>query len=59
MATPAPFACLAPSRLKGAYQPVRASPMTEIDDLKTHLLTAIDAAAGLEALETVRVDALG
>lgn len=33
--------------------------MTEIDDLKTHLLTAIDAAAGLEALETVRVDALG
>lgn len=33
--------------------------MTEIDDLKTHLLTAIEAAAGLEALETVRVDALG
>jgi phenylalanyl-tRNA synthetase alpha chain len=33
--------------------------MTEIDDLKTHLLTAIEAAAGLDALDAVRVDALG
>ena len=33
--------------------------MTDIDDLKTHLLTAVDASAGLDALEVVRVDALG
>ena len=33
--------------------------MTEIEDLKTHLLTAVSAAAGLDALESVRVDALG
>jgi phenylalanyl-tRNA synthetase alpha chain len=30
-----------------------------IDDLRTHLLTAVAASAGLDALETVRVDALG
>jgi phenylalanyl-tRNA synthetase alpha chain len=33
--------------------------MTETDDLKTHLLAAIEAAAGIDALETVRVEALG
>jgi phenylalanyl-tRNA synthetase alpha chain len=33
--------------------------MTEPEELKTHLLTAIEAAAGLDALEAVRVEALG
>ena len=33
--------------------------MTDTDDLKTHLLAEIDACAALEALEAVRVDALG
>jgi phenylalanyl-tRNA synthetase alpha chain len=33
--------------------------MTDIDDLRTHLLTAVDASPGLDALEAVRVDALG
>ena len=33
--------------------------MTDIDDLQTHLLAAVDASAGLDALETVRVEALG
>ena len=33
--------------------------MSEIDELRTHLLTAIDAAAGLDALEACRVHALG
>ena len=33
--------------------------MTDMDDLKTHLLTAVEAAAGLDALETVRIEALG
>ena len=33
--------------------------MTDTDDLKTHLLVAIDASASLDALEAVRVDALG
>ena len=33
--------------------------MTDLDDLTTQLLTAIDASAGLDALETVRVEALG
>ena len=33
--------------------------MTDTDDLKTHLLAAIDASASLDALEAVRVDALG
>ena len=33
--------------------------MIEIDDLKTHLLTAIEASAGLDALEVCRVEALG
>jgi phenylalanyl-tRNA synthetase alpha chain len=31
----------------------------DLDELRTHLLTAIDAAAGLDALDTVRVGALG
>jgi phenylalanyl-tRNA synthetase alpha chain len=33
--------------------------MTETDDLKTHILTAVHAAAGIDALEAVRVEALG
>ena len=33
--------------------------MTDIDELKTHLLTAIEASAALDALEAVRVEALG
>ena len=33
--------------------------MTDIEDLQTHLLVAIEACAGLDALEAVRVDALG
>jgi phenylalanyl-tRNA synthetase alpha chain len=33
--------------------------MTDIEELKAHYLVAIDACAGLEALETVRVEALG
>ena len=33
--------------------------MTDTDELKTHLLAAIDASAGLDALDAVRVDALG
>jgi phenylalanyl-tRNA synthetase alpha chain len=33
--------------------------MTEIEDLKTHLVTAIEASAGLDALEVCRVEALG
>ena len=33
--------------------------MTEIEDLQQHLLTAIEAAAGLDALEVCRVEALG
>ncbi|MEH3046026.1 phenylalanine--tRNA ligase subunit alpha [Sphingomonas adhaesiva] len=33
--------------------------MTDTDDLKTHLLAAIDASASLDALDTVRVEALG
>ncbi len=33
--------------------------MTDTDTLREHLLTAIDAAAGLDALEAVRVEALG
>ncbi len=33
--------------------------MTDTDDLKTHLLVAIEASASLDALEAVRVDALG
>lgn len=33
--------------------------MTEIEDLQQHLLVAIEASASVEALETVRVDALG
>ena len=32
---------------------------TELDQMRQHMLTAIDAAAGLDALEAVRVDALG
>src|SRR5690348_10023321 len=32
---------------------------TEIEDLKTHLVTAIEASAGLDALEVCRVEALG
>ena len=31
----------------------------DLDELRTHILTAVDAAAGLEALDTVRVGALG
>ena len=33
--------------------------MTDLDDLRQHLLTAVAASAGLDALEVVRVDALG
>ena len=33
--------------------------MTDLDDLQSHLLAAIARAAGLDALEVVRVDALG
>ncbi|WP_375380193.1 phenylalanine--tRNA ligase subunit alpha, partial [uncultured Sphingomonas sp.] len=33
--------------------------MTDTDTLRAHLLTAIDAASGLDALEAVRVEALG
>ena len=33
--------------------------MTDTEDLKTHLLAEVAACAALEALETVRVDALG
>ncbi|MBY0302837.1 MULTISPECIES: phenylalanine--tRNA ligase subunit alpha [Sphingomonas] len=33
--------------------------MSDIDELKTHLLTAIEASAALDALEAVRVEALG
>ena len=33
--------------------------MADIEDLKTHLLTAVEACAGLDALEAVRVEALG
>lgn len=33
--------------------------MDEIEDLKTHLLTAIAACAGLDALEAVRIEAMG
>ena len=33
--------------------------MTDPNDLQTHLLAAIEAAAGLDALEVVRVEALG
>jgi phenylalanyl-tRNA synthetase alpha chain len=33
--------------------------VTDTDDLKSHLLAAIEASASLDALETVRVDALG
>jgi phenylalanyl-tRNA synthetase alpha chain len=33
--------------------------MTDLDDLRTHLLTAVDASAHLDALEAVRVEALG
>ena len=33
--------------------------MTDVAELQTHLLTAIDAAAGLDALEACRVRALG
>ncbi|MBW6531241.1 phenylalanine--tRNA ligase subunit alpha [Sphingomonas sp. RRHST34] len=33
--------------------------MTDTDELQTHLLAAIAAAAGLDALEAVRVEALG
>ncbi len=33
--------------------------MTDTDDLKTHLLAAIEASVSLDALDAVRVDALG
>ena len=33
--------------------------MTDIEEMKAHYLVAIDACAGLEALEAVRVEALG
>ena len=33
--------------------------MTDTDELKTHLIAAIDAAASLDALEVVRVEAMG
>ena len=33
--------------------------MTDLSDLQSHLLAAIDASAGLDALEVVRVEALG
>ncbi|WP_019515257.1 phenylalanine--tRNA ligase subunit alpha [Sphingomonas sp. Mn802worker] len=33
--------------------------MSDIEDMKAHYLVAIDACAGLEALEAVRVEALG
>ena len=33
--------------------------MTDLDDLRQHLLVAVEASAGLDALEAVRVDALG
>jgi phenylalanyl-tRNA synthetase alpha chain len=32
---------------------------TELDDMRQHMLTAIEASAGLDALEAVRVEALG
>ena len=32
---------------------------TELDQMRQHMLTAIEASAGLDALEAVRVDALG
>jgi len=33
--------------------------MSDLDNLREHLLVAVEASAGLEALEAVRVDALG
>ena len=33
--------------------------MTDLDDLRTQLLTAVEASVGLDALEAVRIDALG
>jgi phenylalanyl-tRNA synthetase alpha chain len=33
--------------------------MTDLDHMREHMLAAIDAAAGLDALDTVRVEALG
>lgn len=36
-----------------------AEGMSDIEDMKAHYLVAIDACAGLEALEAVRVEALG
>ncbi|HEX8485790.1 phenylalanine--tRNA ligase subunit alpha [Sphingomonas sp.] len=33
--------------------------MTDLDQMRAHMLTAIDAAAGLDALDAVRVEALG
>ena len=33
--------------------------MTEIEDLQTHLVTAVEACVGLDALEACRVEALG
>ncbi len=33
--------------------------MTEVEDLKTHLVTAIEACVGLDALDVCRVEALG
>ena len=33
--------------------------VTDLEDLRQHLLVAIDASAGLDALDAVRVDALG
>ena len=33
--------------------------MTDLDELRDHLICAVDAAAGLDALEVVRVEALG
>ncbi|OYY70065.1 MAG: hypothetical protein B7Y47_10480, partial [Sphingomonas sp. 28-63-12] len=33
--------------------------MTELDQMQTDMLSAIDAASGLEALDAVRVHALG
>ena len=32
---------------------------TELDQMRQHMLTAIDASSGLDALEAVRVEALG
>ncbi len=33
--------------------------MTDLDDMREHMLAAVEAAAGLDALEAVRVEALG